>query len=127
MAKSTNSYFNALLPENSVQWEVVEATEGLVEVLTLAEDENGDYTRLTRFKAGADTSSFGAISHLYPEEVFIVSGRMYDASVEKWLECGDYVSRPPLELHGPFKTDTECIVLEHSYPSQSIRADSLIL
>ena len=95
MAKSTNSYFNALLPENSSQWEVLEGTDGLVEYLTLSEDVNGDYTRLTRFKAGADTMVFGAISHLYPEEVFIVSGRMHDASVEKWLECGDYASRPP--------------------------------
>ena len=120
MAKSTNSYFNALLPENSKKWEVIEGTDGLVEFLTLATDDNGDYTRLTRFKVGADTSTFGAISHLYPEEVFIVSGRMYDASVEKWLESGDYSSRPPKELHGPFKTDVECIVLEMSYPSQSI-------
>jgi len=121
MAKSTNSYFNALLPENSKKWEVIEGTDGLVEFLTLATDDNGDYTRLTRFKAGADTLSFGAISHLYPEEVFIVSGRMYDASVEKWLESGDYASRPPKELHGPFKTDVECIILEMSYPSQSIK------
>ena len=120
MAKSPNSYFNALLPENSKEWEVIEGTDGLVEFLTLATDDNGDYTRLTRFKAGADTSAFGAISHLYPEEVFIVSGRMYDASVEKWLESGDYASRPPEELHGPFKTDVECIVLEMSYLSQTI-------
>jgi len=121
MAKSTNTYFNALLPENSSQWKVIEGTDGLVEFLTLAEDDNGDYTRLTRFKVGADTSRFGAISHFYPEEVFIVSGRMYDVSVERWLECGDYASRPPHELHGPFKTDTECIVLEHSYLSQSTK------
>jgi hypothetical protein len=57
MDKSTNSYFNALLPENS----------------------------------------------------------------DKWLESGDYASRPPKELHGPFKTDVECIVLEHSYPNQSVK------
>jgi len=120
MAKSTNSYFNALLPENSHKWEVIEGTDSLVEFYTLATDTNGDYTRLTRFKAGANTSNFGAISHLYPEEVFIVSGCMYDTSVDKWLESGDYASRPPKELHGPFKTDVECIVLEMSYPSQSI-------
>ena len=120
MAKSTNSYFNALLSENSQKWEVIEGTDSLVEFYTLATDANGDYTRLTRFKAGSNTSDFGAISHLYPEEVFIVSGRMYDVSVDKWLESGDYASRPPKELHGPFKTDVECIVLEMSYPSQSI-------
>ena len=119
MPKTTNSYFNALRSENSEQWEVVEGTGGLVEFYTLSTDPNGDYTRLTRFKAGADTSAFGAISHLYPEEVFIVSGRMYDASVDRWLECGDYASRAAKELHGPFKADEECIVLEHSSPSLS--------
>ncbi len=120
MPKTTMSYFNALSEVHADKWEVVEGTDGLVEFYTLAIDEKGDYTRLTRFKAGADTSSFGAISHLYPEEIFIVSGRMYDASVDKWLESGDYASRPPKELHGPFKTDVECIVLERSYPSQSL-------
>ena len=120
MAKSTNSYFNALRPENADRWEVIEGTDGLVEFYTLSIDVNGDYTRLTRFKAGADTSDFGAISHLYPEEVMIIHGRMYDASVERWLETGDYASRPPHELHGPFKTDVDCIVLEMSHPSNSI-------
>ncbi len=120
MAKSTNTYFNALLPENADKWEVVDGTDGLVEFYTLAIDEKGDYTRLTRFKAGADTASFGTISHLYPEEVFIVSGRMYDASVDRWLEAGDYASRSPHELHGPFKSDVDCIVLEMSYPNKSI-------
>ena len=119
MSKSTNPYFNALLPQNRGLWEVVEGSEGLVEFYTLSEDANGDYTRLTRFKAGADTSNFGSISHLYPEEVFIVSGRMYDEAAGQWLEQGDYASRPPHEPHGPFKSDVECIVLEISYPSQT--------
>ena len=120
MPKTTMTYFNALSEAHTEKWEVVEGTDGLVEFYTLAIDEKGDYTRLTRFKAGADTSAFGAISHLYPEEVFIVAGRMYDASVEKWLETGDYASRPPHELHGPFKTDVDCVVLEMSYPSMSV-------
>jgi len=121
MSKSTNGYFNALLPQNSDKWQVVEGTDNLVEFYTLSEDKNGDYTRLTRFRAGADTTAFGAIHHLYPEEVFIVSGRMYDASVDQWLETGDYASRPPLEPHGPFMSDVDCVVLEMSYPSQSIQ------
>ena len=120
MSKSTTPYFNALLAQNRGLWEVVAGTNALVEFYTLSEDANGDYTRLTRFKAGADTSNFGSISHLYPEEVFVVSGRMYDVAAQKWLECGDYASRPPLERHGPFRSDVECIVLEISYPSQAV-------
>jgi hypothetical protein len=66
LAKSTSTYWNPLLPENDERWEGIENTNGLVEQLTLAIDEqSGDYTRLTRFKPGADTTNFGAKSHEY--------------------------------------------------------------
>jgi len=121
MPKSTTTYWNPLIHENDKVWESIENTNGLLEQLTLAIDEvSGDYTRLTRFKPGADTSAFGAKSHEYPEEIFILKGRLYDAAFDKWLEFGEYTSRQPGELHGPFKTDVECIVLEMSYPSQRI-------
>lgn len=82
--------------------------------------QTGDYTRLTRFKAGADTSAFGPKSHSYPEEIMILEGRLYDAAFDRWLGPGDYASRPPGELHGPFRTDDGCVVLEMSYPSQAL-------
>lgn len=120
MAKSTNTYWNALDKKNDDKWESIEDTDGLLQQLTLAIDEDtGDYTRLTRFKAGADTKAFGSKSHEYPEEIMIIKGRLYDKAFNKWLETGEYASRPPGELHGPFKADKECIVLEISYPSQS--------
>jgi|TARA_B110000908_G_C10212225_1_gene430835 quercetin dioxygenase-like cupin family protein len=121
MAKTTVTYWNALDKSNSDKWEVIEDTDGQLEQVTLAIDEvTGDYTRLTRFKAGASTKAFGAKSHDYPEEIMIIKGRLYDEAFDKWLEPGDYASRPPGELHGPFVAKEECIVLEMSYPSQSI-------
>ena len=121
MAKSITTYWNPLVPENDERWKTIDNTNGLLEQLTLAIDkESGDYTRLTRFKPGANTFNLGAKSHEYPEEIFIVKGKLYDAAFDKWLETGEYVSRPPGELHGPFKTDVECIVLEISYPSQVV-------
>ena len=121
MAKSTITYWNALDRRNNHKWEVLDETEGLIEQLTLAMDNiSGDYTRLTRFKPGADTAAFGVKSHDYPEEILIIKGRLYDQAFDKWLEVGDYASRPPGELHGPFRADEECIVLEVSYPSQSL-------
>jgi len=120
MAKSTVTYWNALHKSNEHKWEVIADTDGLLTQLTLAMDnETGDYTRLTRFKAGANTARFGAKSHQYPEEIMIIKGRLYDQAFDQWLETGDYASRPPGELHGPFRADEECIVLEISYPSQS--------
>ncbi len=121
MSKNTTTYWNALDPRHDSQWEVIEGSDALLEQYTLAMDEEtGDYTRLTRFKPGADTKSFGSKSHEYPEEIMIIKGRLYDEAFDQWLEVGDYASRPPGELHGPFKTDVGCVVLEMSYPSQSI-------
>ena len=121
MSKSTKTYWNALDALNADQWEPVEGTKGMLEQLTLAMDSRtGDYTRLTRFKAGADTKDVGAKSHEYPEEIYIVSGRLYDEAFDMWLESGHYASRPPGELHGPFVCEQDCLVLEVSYPSQSV-------
>ena len=120
MSKSTTTYWNVLAEEGRDRWEPIEGTNGMLEQLTLAMDEqSGDYTRLTRFKAGADTRVFGGKSHTYPEEIYIVSGRLYDAAFDLWLEAGHYASRPPGEVHGPFLCEEECLVLEVSYPSQS--------
>ena len=117
MSKSTSTYWNSLSDES---WQPVPGLEGVAEELTLAMDhETGDYTRLTRFAPGADTTPFGAKSHDYPEEVFIVEGTLYDAAFDRHLTKGDYASRPPGEVHGPFRTQEGCVVLELSYPSQS--------
>jgi len=92
----------------------------MAEELTLSIDEGtGEYTRLTRFLPGADTSRFGGKTHLYPEEVFVVTGRLYDGAFDLWLESGHYASRPPGELHGPFRTDVGCVVLEVSFPNRT--------
>ena len=113
------TYWNPLSLENRGQWAVIEGLEGVAEELTLSVDPIiGEYTKLTRFLPGADTSPFGGKSHPYPEEVFIVSGRLYDQAFDLWLEAGHYASRPPGELHGPFKTDVGCVVLEVSFPNR---------
>lgn len=121
MSKSTIQYWNTLATAHKSKWDVIPDTNGELEQLTLSMDSvTGDYTRLTRFKAGADTSMFGAKFHDYPEEIYIVSGRLFDVAFDVWLEAGDYASRPPGEVHGPFICEQECLVLEISYPSQAI-------
>lgn len=119
VAKSTASYWNPLKPENRGQWTPIKGLEGIAEELTLSIDPNtGEYSRLTRFLPGADTTAFGGKSHCYPEEVFVVNGRLYDQAFDLWLEAGHYASRPPGELHGPFKTDVGCVVFEVSFPNR---------
>ena len=117
MPKSTATYWNPLHQENHHAWTPIRGMEGIAEELTLSIDPStGEYTRLTRFLAGADTTALGGKSHPYPEEVFIVSGRLYDKAFDAWLETGHYASRPPGEVHGPFRTDIGCVVLEVSFP-----------
>lgn len=119
MPKSTATYWNPLSPENQQRWMPIQGLESMAEELTLSLDPvTGEYTRLTRFLPGADTSPFGGKTHVYPEEVFIVSGRLYDRAFDQWLEAGYYASRPPGELHGPFQTDVGCVVLEVSFPNR---------
>lgn len=125
MSKSTTTYWNALSPENGTRWTTIKGMEDMAEELTLSvDDATGEYTRLTRFFPGADTSAFGGKSHAYPEEVFVVSGRLYDEAFGMWLEAGHYASRPPGEVHGPFRTDVGCVVLEVSFPART--ADSSV-
>jgi hypothetical protein len=119
MPKSTVTYWNPLLPGHDARWQPVPGMEGMADELTLSIDpDTGEYTRLTRFRPGADTTPFGAKSHEYPEEIFIVSGRLYDAAFGLWLAAGHYASRPPGERHGPFRTDVGCVVLEMSFPAR---------
>jgi len=119
MPKSTITYWNALNPEHAGQWQPIQGLDGMAEELTLSIDPvTGEYTRLTRFQPGADTTRFGGKHHPYPEEVFIVSGRLYDKAFGLWLDCGHYASRPPGEIHGPFHTDVGCVVLEVSFPNR---------
>lgn len=121
MPKTTRTYWNPLSSASAHEWAPVRGLEGLAEEVTLSVDEaTGEYTRLTRFLPGADTAPFGGKSHDYPEEVFIVSGRLYDAAFDQWLEAGHYASRPPGEVHGPFRTEDGCVVLELSFPGRRV-------
>ena len=83
MSKSTITYWNPLIEENKKKWTPIKGLEGIAEELTLSIDErNGEYTRLTRFLHGADTTLFDGKTHKYPEEVFIFSGRLYDKAFD---------------------------------------------
>lgn len=87
MSKTTEIYWNPLLPVNSHRWMPIDSMEGMAEEVTLAfDEETGDYTRLTRFKPAADASNFGSKSHDYPEEIMIIEGRLYDAAFDRGLK-----------------------------------------
>lgn len=119
MSKTTATYWNPLAADSNRHWSSVPGMEGIAEELLLSADpDTAEYTKLTRFLPGADTAPFGPKSHAYPEEIFIVSGRLYDAAFDLWLEQGHYASRRAFEVHGPFRTDEGAVVLEVSFPNR---------
>jgi ChrR Cupin-like domain len=91
-------------------------------VLTGALDETGrrgSRTRLLRFKPGVFTTK--PFVHDYWEEVFLVSGDLVVGCDEQGkggvpFKSGTYACRPPGACHGPFRSDTGCILFEmHTY------------
>ena len=121
--KSTRTYWNPLDGKNDAEWEHIEGAVGNLSQFTIAEDSvSGDYTRLTKFKDGYSTKPFGAKSHDYPEEIFVVSGCLFDEAFNIWLEPDFYASRPPGEVHGPFIADGDVVILEISHPSQAAKS-----
>ena len=111
--KTPVRYWNPLAAEAGGAWTVMEELDGKVRQLVLAADpETGHYTRLTEFLAGVDTAALGPQVHDYQEEIFIVDGDLYGRRSGPWLARGDYACRPPGEVHGPFRTENGCLVLE---------------
>jgi hypothetical protein len=68
--------------------------------------ETGDQTSVLTHPPG---SSWGApvCLHDYWEEAYILEGRIYDETLQKWFEKGSFCCRPPYMKHGPYKADPE--------------------
>lgn len=81
-------------------------------------NRRGTRTRLLRFAPGVYTTE--PFVHDYWEEVFLVSGDLTvgsDAQGKggKPFPPFTYACRPPGALHGPFKSEAGCILLEMHY------------
>lgn len=81
-------------------------------------NKRGTRTRLLRFQPGAFSTS--TIVHDYWEEVYLLRGDLIvgnDAQGKGGRPfTGDtYAVRPPGAIHGPFKSETGCTLLEIHY------------
>ncbi len=111
-----------LLDMNS-GWETLPGyPEGIQQkILSGALDESGktgSRTRLLQFAPGAFTKA--PFVHEYWEEVFLVSGDLVvgnDAEGRGGEPFSNYTyaCRPPGVHHGPFRSDTGCLLLETHY------------
>ena len=82
------------------------------------EAKRGSRTRLLRFAPGVFTTA--PFVHDYWEEVYLVSGDLIvgnDANGEGGTAFAPntYACRPPGAYHGPFKSETGCLLLEVHY------------
>lgn len=82
--------------------------------------KRGFRTRLLRFQAGGFTTE--PFVHDHWEEVYLVSGDLIvgnDKQGNGGVKFGPntYACRPPGAFHGPFKSETGCLLYEiHYYP-----------
>jgi len=82
------------------------------------ENRRGNRTRLLRFRPGVFTTA--PFVHDYWEEVYLVRGDLIvgnDANGEggERFEPNTYACRPPGTTHGPFRSETGCLLLEIHY------------
>ena len=81
-------------------------------------DQSGGRTRLLRFAPGVFTTA--PFVHDYWEEVYLIEGDLTvgnDAHGNggEGFDPGTYACRPPGAVHGPFKSNRGCLLLEIHY------------
>jgi hypothetical protein len=80
--------------------------------------KRGSQTRLLKFGAGVFTTK--PFVHDYWEEVYLVSGDLTVGNDDQGnggeaFVPNTYACRPPGAVHGPFKSDKGCVLLEIHY------------
>jgi quercetin dioxygenase-like cupin family protein len=104
-------------PTADVEWTPVDArVPGLTERILARDPGAAVATRMLRFAPGTDTSAMGIQSHEFWEEVYILSGELFDIELSETFNAGSYACRPPGMRHGPWRTPGGCTTFEVRYP-----------
>ena len=117
-------------PDQGKGWETPEGYPRGIEQQILAgsldeQQRTGFRTRHLRFHPGVYTTV--PFVHEYWEEVYVVSGDLVvgsDKNGKGGTPFGPhtYACRPPGTLHGPFKSETGCLLLELHYYDDAVKA-----
>lgn len=80
--------------------------------------KTGGYTRLLRFMPGTHTTE--PFEHDHWEEIYVLQGDLIvdskpDGTGGNTFLAGTYCCRPPGVPHGPFRSETGCLLLETHY------------
>jgi hypothetical protein len=104
-------------------WHTPEGYPSGIEQRILASDideknKTGSRSRLLRFQPGVFTTT--QFIHDHWEEVYLVSGDLIvgndkEGNGGEKFASSTYACRPPGAYHGPFKSDTGCVLFELHY------------
>ncbi|HUO70126.1 MAG TPA: cupin domain-containing protein [Solirubrobacteraceae bacterium] len=103
----------------TLPWRAVAGEPGVWERVLADDPATGLLTRLVRWDRGVSTSPAGPVAHAYFEEVLILSGSLHDLRLNQTFAAGCYACRPPRMVHGPWRTDDGCLMLETRYELQA--------
>ena len=76
----------------------------------------GKRTRLLRLNPGVQTPA--AHAHAYWEEIYVIKGSLIEGTPEteeSRVVAPAYACREPGFMHGPIRTDEECLLIEFSW------------
>ena len=109
------------------RWDVPEGyPEGIKQKILVGhldeQNKTGCRTRLLRFDPGVFTTE--PFTHDYWEEVYLLKGDLTvgnDSNGQggRKFDPDTYACRPPGTPHGPFKSDSGCLLLESHYYDES--------
>ncbi|SER42656.1 ChrR Cupin-like domain-containing protein [Lentzea xinjiangensis] len=95
-------------PVDALTWRP--AAPGVTERVLSRDPDSATLTRIARWEPGLRTS--GVIRHDYHEEVYLLEGDLTDLTLGATFLAGHFASRRPGMPHGPYRTDTGCVMLE---------------
>lgn len=109
------------------RWDVPEGyPEGIKQKILVGhldeQNKTGCRTRLLRFDPGVFTTE--PFTHDYWEEVYLLKGDLTvgndgNGQGGRKFDPDTYACRPPGTPHGPFKSDSGCLLLESHYYDES--------
>lgn len=101
-------------PDLKIPWRPIEGDKfGIMEKILSEDTETGSYTRLLKFPPIENTEL--TLTHEFWEEVYLVSGTLYDIAKKETFLPGFYACRPPGMIHGPYSIPYGCVTFEIRY------------
>lgn len=97
----------------TLEWMPIAGEEGLAEKILSHDAETGSHTRLLRIDPGYRSDK--VLEHDFWEEVYLISGTVFDHTLGKEVVTGTYSHLPPHTKHGPYSSEHGCMTLEFRY------------